>query len=513
MLNPWLTLGTLAFVASFGMTLLMTRDLGGSIIAGSLAVATGFVTAAAVNWYHHRSANSRIASLRYQIRLLQQRRQEEQQAVSEMAAEKERVSLALNSMQDELRQRQLPGLVPFSRPTLSWDLSSEPEVQVMADDRPILSASDIDPDLHPTALAKFIADAAATKQKITASLNHLQTELAQRNAQVKAQQQRREQLTREIKQLGQQKTSLITTAKELNAEVEQLEQCRADLDQYISYVDTKKQELESGSNPLQKALQQLQAQVSALQAELSQLEAQVTAKRQEKEQLERDLANLKPQQNQAKALQERIQQLESQKASLERDGSNLKPQQSQAKSSQADLQKLEKQIADRKKEKDSLERQITQLQAQKTSLRNQPASNPTPVQPGQEILSVQNGNGKPALISRPVVRSQPDAIEATDSATQELSDRWTDFMVQLPEYELQALKAIAQESDPTPIITRLAEDNFTTPDELIHSINQRAAEIVGATVIKARSGTPAAIVRDHQRTIKKLIETYEYLTQ
>lgn len=565
MLNPWLILGTVAFIASFGISLLMTSDLGGALIAGASALATGLATAATVNWYHNRSSESRMAALKHQIRLLQRRRAEEQQAVLEISAEKERVIQSLNSMQEDLRQRQLPGSNPYARPALSWDLSSQPleSPQVAIAE----GYSDLQPEFHPASLNQFVMEAAATKQKITASLNHLQSELSQLNSQVSDQRQVREHLLQEITQLNQQQQGLTQTAKELTQDIEELERCRAELDQYVVYVETKKQELEAGANPLQKALKQLQGQVTALQEELRSLEAQVTTKRQEKaalerelsnskqnqfqakplhdsiqklesqkSQLEREVASLKQQQEQSKTLQAELKQLDTQKLQLERDLASLKQQQSQLKASQDSLQKLEKQVGDRRREKESLEKQIAQLQAQKTALRNQsnvPQPDAQLELQTEVVASAQNGKSKPAL-QRPVMRPQPqlqedeedegdeedgdeweEEEEADEAASeQELSELWTEFMLQLPEYELQALKAIAHEGNPTRVLNRIAEDNFTTTEEMLASINQLAEEMVGETVINTRAGfAPPAIARDHQRTIKKVIETYEYLSE
>jgi len=578
MLNPWLFLGTVAFITSFAVSLLMTTDLGGSLIAGSSALVTALATAAAVNWYRNQATDRRLMALKHQIRLLQHRRAAEEQAVIDLSAEKERVMLSLNSMQESLRQRQLPSSNPYEPPALSWNLSTPPVETAQAE----IADAEIQPEFHPASLTQFISEAAATKQKITASLNHLQSELSQLNTQVSEQRQVRDQLIQDVQHLKQQKQHLDGTTKTMSQEVEELERCRQELDQYVVYLETKKQELESGANPLQKALKQLQSQVSALQEELRSLEGQVTAKRREKEaleqetnrtkpgqqptkfhqealrqletqkaqleqelatiqqdrdraialqqtlphleqqksQLEAELLQLRQQQTTTKSVQADLQQLEGQKAQLERELSSLKHQQTQLKAAQENLQKLEKQIRDRRQEKESLEKQITQLQAQKTALRNQPTPTPEPatqqLERQETNRSGQNGNGKPAL-ERPMSRPKPEPIEEApwdeDSTEHGLSDLWTDFMVQLPEYELQALKAIAHESNPTRILNRIAEDNFTTPAEMIDSINRLAEDIVGERVVKSRGSAPPIVRKEHQRTIKKLIETYEYLTE
>lgn len=554
MMNPWLTLGTGAFVISFAISLLMTRDFGGAIVTGSLALATAFVTAAAVNWYHNRVADSRIATLKQQVRLLQYRRAEEQQAVLEMSAEKERVAMSLYSLQEQLRQQQLSGSLPSARPTLSWDLSTQPIGTLPEFAGGYSNAEHRDAKGDSDDLNQFIAEATATRQKINASLNHLQAELSQINAQINEQQTVREQITQDVTQLNNQKQDLIVTTTALKAEIEELERCRTELDNYITYVEAKKQELESGSNPLQKALKQLQEQVNALQAELIPLEQDVTSKRKEKERLEQSIADLQPQQAAFQAIQEKVQTLEGNKHQLERELADLKQQQQQLTNVQENLQKLEKQINDRRQEKESLERQITQLQAQKTSLRNQPPANKdqpqkeareatpkqhstkktshkhiaeeqlrlsaSPAQADKWASNHHNDNVKSA--SKPDLDEVPKATTFTEQINghqaaikleQDLPDAWTDFMLQLPEYELRVLKAIAQESNATRIVNRIAADNFTTADELIDSINRLAKNMVGEPIIKTRSNfSPPTILRNHIKTIKKLIETYEYLT-
>lgn len=578
MLNPWLFLGTIAFIASFAVSLLMTSDLGGSLVAGSLALATAFGTAASVNWYHNRSTDRRLLNLRQQLRQLQRRRADEEQAIADLAAEKERVMVALNTMQETLRQRQLPGAMPSATPGPSWNLATQTAAEApQAAIAPV--EPEVQPEFQPASLAQFIREAAATKHKISANLQQLQSELSQVSTEVVEQRRAREQLMQEMQQLQQQQQHLKHTGQTLAQEVQELDRCRQELDQSVVHLETKKQALESGANPLQKALKQLQSQVTALQAELRSLESQVTAKRREKEaleqvgsrltsdpvtpaeqaavqqlerqkaqlehslatlqqeqahaialqqslpqlesqkaQLEAELAHLSQQQASSQQMQLELKQLEAQKAQLERDLSSLKQQQGQLKVAQDTLQKVEKQIRDRRQEKESLEKQITQLQAQKTALRNQP--------PAASVLNAQSlevaekaannaHNGQPtSATERPTTRSQPVKTSPhLEFSEQELSDVWTNFMVQLPEYELQALSAIARESNPTRILNRIAADNFTTPEELVHSINQLATEMIGDRIIKVRGQAPPIVMKNYQRTIKKLIETYEYLTE
>lgn len=555
MLNPWLILASLAFAVSFGVSLLMAQAIGGALITGAMAALTAFVTTGAVNWYRNHGMDARITALKQQIRLLQRQRANEQQAMVEMTAERERVAQALNSLQNQLRQSQLPGSVPQAQKAFSWNLSTS-DAAAPPPPTPAYEAAEDD-------LNQFLLEAAATKQKITVSLNHLQAELSHLNAQISEHRQVRDHLAQEIQRLVQQQQQLTTSTQHLQAELEELERCRVELDQYISYVEAKKQELEAGANPLQQALKQLQDQVTALQAELGQLESQVTTRRTEKEQLDREIASLRKQEQAAgkgksdagKALQAELQQLtqqikerEKEKSELEQqiaqllqtqqshllqfeqeigdreqERQSLQQQIAQLQTQRNDLQKLEHQIKDRRQEKESLEKQITQLQAQKSSLRHQ--ANPSEIANGDSKRShpsatqgqeakVSNGKSAPTSTSKAANSGLKQTSEAKDngdiSVAEALPDRWTEFMGQLLDYELQTLKAIALESNPLRILNRLAEENFTTVDELVESINQRSQLTVGDRVIKFKPGfSPPTLLREHQKTIKKLIEASE----
>ena len=499
MLNPWLLLGSIAFVASFSISLLMNRDLGGAFIAGLTGLATAWGSAATVNWYRNRSSDSRIATLKHQIRTLQQYRATEQQAVLELEAEKERIAQSLNLMQGDLRSRQTE--TPSTR-GVSWNLAATEIVESPTHPPQEGTKASGSAKAAENDLRQFLADAAATKQKITASLNNLQTELSQLNTQTAENRSFRDQLVQEINHLSQQKQTLVSTTKRLQSDVTDLEQCRNELDQYVSYVETKKQELETGANPLQKGLKQLQTQIAALQTELQQLETQVSDRRREKDALDQTIASLK-QQNQ------------------------------QAQVARTMLEKVDKQLSDRRKEKEALEKQIAQLQAQKTALRTssiQPDLATTPEDATPKLNSkklvappkprpLENGNGvetSPASAISSTPKSVPleAPVQEPEPTADALSDPWTNFMVQLSEYEFQALRAIAQESNPLRTLNVIADESFTSLDELLDSINRQSQDIVGELVINPRSGfAPPAIVREHQKTIKKMIETYEYLTE
>ncbi|MEX0271261.1 hypothetical protein AB3R30_19155 [Leptolyngbyaceae cyanobacterium UHCC 1019] len=464
MLNPWLLLGSIAFAASFSINLLINRDWGSAIAAGLTGLAIAWGTAAAVNWYRNHAIDSRITQLKHQIRTLQHHRAAEQQVLLELEAEQERVARSLAVMQGNLESRQAE--MPSAR-GVSWDLMPTHAVESPIHPPEEMTASD-SIKAAEAELRQFLAEAAATKQKITASLNNLQTELNQLNAQTAENRQFRDQLVQEINHLSQQKQTIVANTQQLQADINDLEQCRAELDDYISYVATKKQELETGANPLQKALQQLQTQVTALQTELQQLDTQVSDRQHEKEALDQTIALLKQQHQHA---QDRLQD---------------------------PIPKDIIQKPDTKKLADSPKSHSSKTKS-RSEITPQPASSPNPVK-----------SASPHPSKDPPKDSLPTPKDDADT----LSDPWTNFMVQLLNYEFQALRAIAQENNPLQTLNEIAAESFTSLDELLDSINRQAQDMIGETVINPRSDfAPPEITRKHQKTIKKMIETYDYLTK
>lgn len=378
MSNPWLILGTLAFFASFGINLLMSQDLGGSLIAGATALGTAFITAAVVNRYHNRSSESRLAGLKYQIRQLQRQYQEEEAAILALEAERERIGASLNGMQMQVRQYQLAGAGGLGgRPILSWDLSAEADdaIEMVPQGRAIAPGYGMAPGAYDGEVAYSRAEAVIAPTQG----QQLQLELAQLHTQVEDYRYLREQLLQELRQLNQQQDHLEAGAIALRQEVAELEQCRQEGEQYVAYIESKRQELETGTNPLQKALKQLQSQVDASRAELQTLEQRITATRQEKVLLERELANAKQQQKQVSALQATVQELIQQRTELEQAIAAGQQQhtaqqtaldqaiaaQAQA---QAELHSTQAEVRSLSEQKIALEHQLTHLQEQQEQL-------------------------------------------------------------------------------------------------------------------------------------------------
>ncbi len=91
-----------------------------------------------------------------------------------------------------------------------------------------------------------------------------------------------------------------------------------------------------------------------------------------------------------------------------------------------------------------------------------------------------------------------ETTAVTDNSEAETSENipeeWTKFLENLPEYELQVLKAIVEQDNPNAAIKKIAEANITMPNLLIDSINERANDIIGELIINTENGQMILLV-------------------
>jgi predicted nucleic acid-binding Zn-ribbon protein len=477
-------LGSFAFGISFGISLLTTRDINRALVTGLTTLPATVIAALMVDHRLQAQTSRRIAFLKNQIRTLQKQRAEAVEALQTLQAS-EPVSLSADAASPvEPPPRQLPPVpVAVSRKPLSWDLSAPVQPRAVIEVHPhelptevqILPPEEGERVAHPSRLEmeKVLAEATATRQKIEANVRSLQTELNQLQSRVEQQRQSREQLVKELADLERQKRKLQTESSGLQKDVDQLKRRQQELDQYITQAEAKKQEIETGAHPLRTAMQQMQAQISSLQNELGRLENQVSDRQRQKVDLEQQLATLR---NQLSNLQSQTTYSSPATNGISNGHGNPAPNRP----------------------------------AEKAKLIEKPKSpsklTPEPVRPVASAESLPS----PSPTQTTTAVAEPSRADKTA----DLEEGWEEFMLSLPEYEFLVLKAIAEQSNPAGFIKKIAEDNLTMPELLIDSINERALDTVGDMVIEPGNGAgTATIARDHTKTIKKLIKTYEYLTE
>ena len=522
MVKQRLFLGSVAFGISFGISFVTGRNLGNAIGAGVTTTVATVAASVIVDRQRYGQAHNRIADLKNHIQALQQRRAEAYDAYQQLEAEKEHLAANLNTLAMQSAQPRLMSApssrhLPSALKALSWDLSTTARTQPPIEVRPYELPTEIPaagslavgslaagspagsspwssppPGSQSEAPAnndlnqEMLTDATAAKRKIEANLAALQAELSQIKGQITDHRQNREKLSRELADLREEKRQLEATAKTLKGEVQELEICRVELEQFLAYAETKKQELETGTNPLQEALKQLQTQVSALQEELSVLEAQIIDRRNQKEALEQQL--------------EELNAVHSLTASLASKGSVLP----ELVGKNGNVDGGNGGSGSKGSSGSNGGRGSKGVPFPKMIVHQEALLKPP-------LVTV---NASPALKGSTPTKAAVAVSESITpvTASSDLPSEWTEFMVQLPEYELQVIKAIVEQNRPAAVLKQIAEANLTMPELLIDSINERALETIGDLLIDAGSGAGSAtIVRDHLKMVKKLLKTYEYL--
>lgn len=458
MLKNRLLVGLVAFAVSFGISLVTSRfkDPSKALLTGFIAIPAALVAALVSERRVDSPAKMRMETLKSHVRALQRKRAEVYQELVAIAAERQQVEASFNALQMQLRQLQIQSSnLWHQKEELSWDLTTSPKQKESSLEAQTVQLQTRMQELEKQEreLNQSLSAILAAKQRAEASFEPLRTELEQIRSQIAEYQDAREKLEGESTTLAQQKQQLEVEVANLQKQIQELEQYRHELNQFLLAAEPKRQQVETGSRTLQAAIQQLQTQVSSLHGELNQLETQIIDRRGQKEELEQELATLQGQKR--------------------------------------------------------------QLQGQSVPLEGMVIPKPDPLEsPDSETVSNGSLSGL-SLPSFPKLRTtgQPatKASARAKKAAQELPEEWMDFMAQLPEHELQVLKAIAEQSNPAPFLKKIAEANLTMPELLIDSINERALETISDIIVEAGAGSNAVIAKEHQKAVKKLISAYEYL--
>ncbi|KAM3112744.1 tellurite resistance TerB C-terminal domain-containing protein [Phormidesmis sp. 146-33] len=264
-------------------------------------------------------------------------------------------------------------------------------------------------------------------------------------------------------------------------------------------LQTKIQQLETQEAALNRSLaatltakQRAELSLTTTQAELNQTQAQILEQRNLKEQILQDIHHLTTQKQQFEAdlskLRPQLQELERYRSELNQFLSAAEPKRQQvetgSKSLQTAIEQLQLQISSLHVELSQLETQILDRRSEKDSL-------------DQAIALLQNElNAK----SSPL---KPSSSRLRSAAP---PDEWTQMITGLPEFEFQALRAIAEQTNPNPALKKIAEANLTMPELLIDSINERALDTIGDMILEPGSGsTLPTIAQEYLKTVQTLI--------
>jgi chromosome segregation ATPase len=355
-------------------------------------------------------------------------------------------------------------------------------------------------------LRKRIKEMEGLKARVVREINQIEehhnllyAESQQLQNQVTESRNQRDSLHRELRTFTGQKKQLETDINNLQTEITNLQKNQTELNNAFSVLTAEKRRLESNCNVSRAEITQLQSQISELQQDKQEVESNLTLLGRLKPQLEEKLYELRIgiQELELETTQKN-QLLVATKSERENIQTILNSSQTQLAEQKAELQQLQGQISLLQEERDSLQNQVWELLQQIETFNPEPLpdnfkEDDTELFPFSEIIET------PAVIGN-------SEVDISDN----LPEEWTNFLENLPIYELQVLKAIAEQDNPKAAIKKIAEANITMPNLLIDSINERANDIVGELIINSNLEIPE-VYFEHITHVKKMIAMHESL--
>lgn len=355
-------------------------------------------------------------------------------------------------------------------------------------------------------LRKRIKDMEGLKARVVREINQIEehhnllyAESQQLQNQVIESRNQRDSLHRELRTFAGQKKQLETEVNSLQTEINNLQNNQTELNNAFSILTAEKRRLESNCNVSRAEITQLQSQISELQHEKQEVESNLTLLGRLKPQLEEKLYELRI------AIQEleietnqNNQLLVATKTERENIQAILNSSQTQLAEYKAELQQLQEQVSLLQEERDSLQNQVWELLQQVETFNLEP-------------LSDNSQEDDIELFPFSEIVESSDIIDNSEFETSEnISEEWTNFLVNLPGHELQVLKAIVEQDNPNSAIKKIAEVNITMPNLLIDSINERANDTIGELIINSDSESPK-LYQEYITDVKKMIAMYEDL--
>ncbi|WP_448266838.1 tellurite resistance TerB C-terminal domain-containing protein [Nostoc sp. DSM 114159] len=355
-------------------------------------------------------------------------------------------------------------------------------------------------------LRKRIKEMEGLKARVVREINQIEehhnllyAESQQLQNQVIESRSQRDSLHRELRTFAGQKKQLETEVSSLQTEINNLQNNQTELNNAFSILTAEKRRLESNCNVSRAEITQLQSQISELQHEKQEIESNLTLLGRLKPQLEEKLYELRIaiQELEVETTQNN-QLLVATKTERENIQAILNYSQTQLAEHKAELQQLQGQVSLLQEERDSLQNQVWELLQQVETFNSEPLSDNSQEDdielfPFSEIIESSD-------------ISENSVIETSEN----ISEEWTNFLVNLPGHELQVLKAIVEQDNPNSAIKTIAEANITMPNLLIDSINERANDTIGELIINSDSESPK-VYQEHITDVKKMIAMYEDL--
>jgi predicted nucleic acid-binding Zn-ribbon protein len=510
------------------LTLLISRfDLGRAVAAGVITGGASFIGAAIYAGQAQYHLRQRLAELHEHVRALQRRRAEAYEEWSAISVERDRIAASFDFLQMQLQQLQVKSTDLWQqKEALSWNLTAPQTVTPASGAASSAQLDSIKGQLarlqqQEAELTRSLSANLAAKQRADASLKHTETELNQLQAAVAEQQSIKRQLAAELLTLTEQKQQLESTVSSLQPQVNNLEHYKTELNQFLQSAEPKRQQIETGSKTLHSAIEQLQRQIVSLHSELIHLEGQIVDRRQQKDDLDQELATLKQQSKSAQpaiattpapngtAVATANLPAANPPAAYPPSSNPQPPIPSQPATSQP-VSPPTPTPASSPRSAATLPVSFVIAPPVPRPAHNADAEAATPAKPAPKAPS-SGPKAAPKAAPETALKAAPPAPAPPHPSG--LPAEWVDLLNQLPEPEFHALRAIAQDANPTAALKQIAEANLTMPELLVDAINERAMDTIGDMILTTAAGANAIVAADHKAQVKCLIQVYSSATE
>ncbi len=353
-------------------------------------------------------------------------------------------------------------------------------------------------------LHKRIKDLEGLKSNMVAEINQLETHHAllykesnQLQNQIVERRNQRDNLNRELGKFFIEKKQIEAQLNSLREELSNLEKTKVEINNSFSVVNAEKRRLELSCNVTKAEITQLQSQIYELLQQKQDLESNLTLLERLRPQLEEKLYELRVElqklESEGKKQNQSLVDKRTEKQDLEVNLNSLKLQISEQ---QTQAQHLQEQVRLLQDERDYLQSQVWELLQQIETLSQETSAHSSVHEEDVDLFPFSD------LIE------SIDTIDFTTEAGENISEEWTQFVEQLPGHEIQVLKAILEQDNPSRAIKKIAEEQITMPNLLIDSINERANDTVGELIIDPGAEFPE-IYPEYRINVKKAIAIYE----
>ncbi|MBW4666761.1 MAG: hypothetical protein KME60_04800 [Cyanomargarita calcarea GSE-NOS-MK-12-04C] len=330
--------------------------------------------------------------------------------------------------------------------------------------------------------------------ELEAHRNLLYTESNQLQKQVSERCKQRDSLNRELGNFALEKKQIEVQVGYLQGELINLDKAKVDLNNVLSNLNSEKRRMELNSNVTRSEINQLHTQLGELLLSKQGFESELTLLERIRPQLEEKLYNLRIKIQELEVQETKAREflltIKSERKNIE---SSLKSLRTDITEQQIEFQQLQSQVSLLQQERDQLQSQVWELLQQMETINQETF-------PGEGQV-----NDFDFLLDDLL-----ETLEPIDS--ERLPQEWSNFIQNLPEYEIQVLKAIIEPDNPNSVIKNIALSNITMPNLLIDSINERANDIIGELIID--TGTEKLeIYPEHLSNVKKAIAIYDLMAR